>query len=33
MRFEGESAEALARIQNEFKREILALKPDAELPF
>jgi phosphomannomutase / phosphoglucomutase len=33
MRFEGESAEALARIQNEFKREILALKPDAQLPF
>jgi phosphomannomutase / phosphoglucomutase len=33
MRFEGETAEALARIQNEFKREILAQKPDAELPF
>jgi phosphomannomutase / phosphoglucomutase len=33
MRFEGESVEALARIQNEFKREILAQKPDAELPF
>jgi phosphomannomutase/phosphoglucomutase len=33
MRFEGESADALARIQNEFKREILAVKPDAELPF
>jgi phosphomannomutase/phosphoglucomutase len=33
MRFEGESAEALARIQNEFKRAILASKPDAELKF
>jgi phosphomannomutase/phosphoglucomutase len=33
MRFEGESAEALARIQSEFKREILAVKPDAHLPF
>jgi phosphomannomutase/phosphoglucomutase len=33
MRFEGESKDALARIQGEFKREILAVKPDAELPF
>jgi phosphomannomutase/phosphoglucomutase len=33
MRFEGESQEALARIQNDFKRAILAAKPDAELPF
>ncbi|HYD82232.1 MAG TPA: phosphomannomutase/phosphoglucomutase [Paucimonas sp.] len=33
MRFEGETAAALARIQDEFKREILALKPDARLPF
>jgi phosphomannomutase / phosphoglucomutase len=33
MRFEGESADALTRIQNEFKREILAVKPDAHLPF
>jgi phosphomannomutase / phosphoglucomutase len=33
MRFEGESAEALARIQQEFKRVILAAKPDAALPF
>ncbi len=33
MRFEGESMEALARIQQEFKREILAAKPDAALPF
>jgi phosphomannomutase/phosphoglucomutase len=33
MRFEGESPEALRRIQEEFKRAILAAKPDAELPF
>ena len=33
MRFEAESAEALAHIQNEFKREILAVKSDAQLPF
>jgi phosphomannomutase/phosphoglucomutase len=33
MRFEAETMEALARIQGEFKREILAAKPDAELPF
>jgi len=33
MRFEGESAAALSRIQAEFKREILAVKPDAQLPF
>ena len=33
MRFEGESAAALARIQGEFKRVILAAKPDAVLPF
>ena len=33
MRFEAESAAALARIQAEFKRVILAAKPDAELPF
>jgi phosphomannomutase/phosphoglucomutase len=33
MRFEGESRDALDRIQNEFKREILAAKPDASLPF
>jgi phosphomannomutase/phosphoglucomutase len=33
MRFEGESASALARIQGEFKRVILAAKPDAVLPF
>ena len=33
MRFEGESAPALARIQGEFRRVILAAKPDAVLPF
>jgi phosphomannomutase/phosphoglucomutase len=33
MRFEGESAEALARIQEEFRRAILASKPDAQLSF
>jgi phosphomannomutase/phosphoglucomutase len=33
MRFEAETPEALARIQGQFKRVILAAKPDAELPF
>ncbi|QAU33553.1 phosphomannomutase/phosphoglucomutase [Janthinobacterium sp. 17J80-10] len=33
MRFEAESADALQRIQGEFKRVILAAKPDAVLPF
>jgi len=33
MRFEGESQAALDRIQAEFKRVILAVKADAELPF
>ncbi len=33
MRFEGESQEALSRIQAAFKRVILAAKPDAVLPF
>ncbi|MGS0742059.1 phosphomannomutase/phosphoglucomutase [Glaciimonas sp. GG7] len=33
MRFEAESDAALARIQAEFKRVILAVKPDAQLPF
>ncbi|HEY0844076.1 MAG TPA: phosphomannomutase/phosphoglucomutase, partial [Noviherbaspirillum sp.] len=33
MRFEGESEEALKRIQEEFKRAILTGKPDARLPF
>jgi phosphomannomutase/phosphoglucomutase len=33
MRFEAESEQALLRIQSEFKRVILAAKPDAALPF
>ncbi|MEC4722983.1 phosphomannomutase/phosphoglucomutase, partial [Noviherbaspirillum sp. CPCC 100848] len=33
MRFEGESQQALERIQNDFKRAILAAKADAALPF
>jgi phosphomannomutase/phosphoglucomutase len=33
MRFEGDSAQALSRIQAEFKREILRAQPDASLPF
>jgi phosphomannomutase/phosphoglucomutase len=33
LRFEAESPEALARIQSEFRRVILAAKPDAQLPF
>ncbi|RKP50838.1 phosphomannomutase/phosphoglucomutase [Trinickia fusca] len=33
MRFEADSQEALTRIQNDFKRVILAAKPDAKLPF
>ncbi|MGH8854044.1 MAG: phosphomannomutase/phosphoglucomutase [Telluria sp.] len=33
MRFEAETPESLARIQAEFRRVILAAKPDAELPF
>ena len=33
MRFEAESAAALTRIQDAFKANILAAKPDAKLPF
>lgn len=33
LRFEGETPQALARIQDEFRSVILAAKPDAELPF
>jgi phosphomannomutase/phosphoglucomutase len=33
MRFEAETAQALARIQAEFKRVIVAARPDAKLPF
>ncbi|MGB7479775.1 MAG: phosphomannomutase/phosphoglucomutase, partial [Burkholderiaceae bacterium] len=33
LRFEAETPGALARIQGEFRRVILAAKPDARLPF
>ncbi|MDB5746592.1 MAG: Phosphomannomutase [Massilia sp.] len=33
LRFEGETPEALARIQDEFRSVILAARPDARLPF
>jgi len=33
LRFEAETPEALARIQQQFKDVILAAKPDAQLPF
>ncbi|MEN3365156.1 MAG: phosphomannomutase / phosphoglucomutase, partial [Burkholderiales bacterium] len=33
MRFEAETQDALQRIQQDFKRAILASKPDAELSF
>jgi len=33
LRFEGETPEALRRIQQDFTRAILAAKPDARLPF
>jgi phosphomannomutase/phosphoglucomutase len=33
LRFEAENPEALARIQGDFRRVILAAKPDAQLPF
>ncbi len=33
LRFEGESQQALQRIQGELRRAILAVKPDADLPF
>jgi phosphomannomutase/phosphoglucomutase len=33
LRFEADSAEALARIQNDFRRVIVEAKPDAKLPF
>jgi phosphomannomutase/phosphoglucomutase len=33
LRFEAETPAALARIQGQFKKVILAAKPDAELPF
>ena len=33
LRFEADNADALARIQNDFRRVIVAAKPDAKLPF
>ncbi len=33
LRFEGDNAAALARIQADFRRVLLAAKPDAQLPF
>jgi phosphomannomutase/phosphoglucomutase len=33
LRFEGDSQEALARIQRDFKRVLLSAKPDARVPF
>jgi phosphomannomutase/phosphoglucomutase len=33
IRFEADTAEALARIQGAFREAILAVKPGAELPF
>ncbi len=33
LRFEADSDAAIARIQDDFRRAILAVKPDAKLPF
>ena len=33
LRFEGDSHDALARIQRDFKRVLLSAKPDARVPF
>lgn len=33
LRFEADDEEALERIQRDFRRVILAQKPDAKLPF
>jgi phosphomannomutase/phosphoglucomutase len=33
LRFEADSDEAIKRIQGEFKKALLAVKPDAKLPF
>ncbi len=33
LRFEGENGDAMKRIQEDFRREILRAKPDASLPF
>ncbi len=33
LRFEADNAEALARIQRDFKQQILKIKPDAQFPY
>jgi phosphomannomutase/phosphoglucomutase len=33
LRFEADSDAALKRIQSDFRRALLAVKPDARLPF
>ena len=33
MRFEADTDEGLARIQQDFRRVLTAVKPDASLPF
>src|SRR5581483_8519212 len=33
LRFEADNPQALERIQNDFRRVLLAAKPDAKLPF
>jgi phosphomannomutase/phosphoglucomutase len=33
LRFEGDTPQALARIQEEFRRALQPLRPDAPLPF
>ena len=33
LRFEADNEEALSRIQNGFREQMLALKPDIDLPF
>ena len=33
LRFEADDQQALTRIQSDFRRNLLAVKPDAKLPF
>ena len=33
LRFEADNEEALKRIQDDFRKALLAVKPDAQLPF
>ena len=33
LRFEADNPQALSRIQDDFRRVLLAAKPDAQLPF